>query len=212
MPILISVVVLAIIIIIIGVAIGRFPNVWEWVGILVAVVGVAIGVPNLLQRIFGRPKLLREYDKYVRGQERGLMVFLKNPPLEKKSFLKKFGVRRETISSLSASFRILKGGKTIVNIMHCRIYTDDDPTNAGSWRIALPPTFSWSTSIMVAMWDDAKKKAILIGDTVRSQVELSAGQYRMAIIYLVDGEPENEIREFIVGKNADDLVWIKQMD
>ena len=158
MPILISVVALAIIIVIIGSALGRFPNVWEWVGIVFAVVGVGIGVPSLLQRIFGRPRLVSEYDKYVRGQERGLIVFLKNPPLEKKSFLKKLGVRRDTISSLSASFRIsVVGGEVVVPIMHCRVYTDDDPTDAGSWRIALPPTFGWSTSIMVAMWNDAKK-------------------------------------------------------
>jgi hypothetical protein len=209
MPILISVVALVIIIVIIGGALGRFPNVWEWVGIVFAVVGVAIGVPSLLQRIFGRPKLVNEYDKYVRGQERGLIVFLKNPPLGKKSFLKKLGVRRDTVSSLSASFRISGGGKVIVPIMHCRIYTDDDPTDAGSWRIALPPTFSWSTSVMIAMWDDAKKKAIVPGDTVRGSVELSAGLYRMDIIYLVDGQPENEFREFIVGENADDLVWIR---
>jgi hypothetical protein len=209
MPILISVVALVIIIVIIGGVLGRFPNVWEWVGIVFAVVGVAIGVPSLLQRIFSRPKLVTEYDKYVRGQERGLIVFLKNPPLGKKSFLKKLGVRRDTVSSLSASFRISGGGKVIIPIMHCRIYTDDDPTDAGSWRIALPPTFSWSTSVMIAMWDDAKKKAIVLGDTVRGSVELSAGLYRMDIIYLVDGQPENEFREFIVGENADDLVWIR---
>jgi hypothetical protein len=86
MPILISVVALVIIIVIIGAALGRFPSVWEWVGIVFAVVGVAIGVPSLLQRIFGRPKLLTEYDKYVQGQERALIVFLKNPPLKKSRF------------------------------------------------------------------------------------------------------------------------------
>ena len=49
----------------------------------------------------------------------------------------------------------------------------------------------------------------MFGDIVRSSVELSAGLYRMDIIYLVDGQPENEFREFIVGKNADELVWVR---
>jgi len=92
--------------------------------------------------------------------------------------------------------------------MHTRIYSDDDPTQTGSWRIALPPTFTWSTSIMIAMWDNTKKRAIVLGDTVRSLVELSDGLYHIEIIYLVDGLPIKEFREFIVGKNADDLVWI----
>ena len=199
--------IIVIIVVFVGVS-GRIPNVWEWVSIVLAGFGVVFGVPSGLQRIFGRAKLLREYDRYEKGNERGLIIFLKNPPLEKKSFMRRMGVGRETISSLSASFRIIVGKKILVPIMHCRIYTDDDPTDAGAWRIALPPTYTWSTSIMVAMWDDEKKKAMLIGDRLRSPTELSAGRYRMMIIYLVDGEPENEFRDFIVGKSADELVWI----
>jgi hypothetical protein len=188
---------------------GRFPGNWEWVGIVLAGLGIAMGVPSVLQRIYGRPKLLTNYDKHVQDQERALIVFLKNPPLEPKSLLAKLGVRRDTIASLSASFRISEKAKVTIPIMHSRIYSDDDPTEAGSWRIALPPTFSWSTSIMIAMWDNAKKKAIVLGDTARSPVELSDGLYRMDIIYLVDGQPIKEFREFIIGKKADDLVWIK---
>lgn len=208
MPILIG---LFAFVIIVGVFVnisGRIPDVWEWVALLFGGLGAAFGLPSGLQRLFGRAKLLREYDRYMRGEERGLMVFLKNPPLDKKSFLRVLDVRREAISSLSASFRISEAGEVMVPIMHCRIYTDDDPADAGSWRIGLPPTFSWSTSIMVATWDDKKKKAILLGDIVRSPVELPSGLYRMDIIYLIDGQPENEFREFIVGKNADDLVWV----
>jgi hypothetical protein len=161
-----------------------------------------------LQKIFGRPKLLREYDKYVRDQERGLIILLKNPPLERKSFLRRLGVRRDTISSLSASFRISEKVRVIIPIMQARIYSEDDPTQAGCRRIALPPTFSGSASIVVAMWSDAKKKAMVLRDAAESSVELSAGLYRMQIIYLVEGQPENEVRDFIVGKNGDDLVWI----
>ena len=90
--------------------------------------------------------------------------------------------------------------------MHARIYSDDDPTEAGSWRIALPPTFSWFTSIMIAMWDDTKKKAIVTGDKVRDFVELPSGVYRIEVIFLVEGQPVKEFREFIVGNKGDDLV------
>jgi len=189
---------------------GRIPDVWEWVALLFAGLGAVFGLPSGLQRIYGKAKLLREYDRYIREEERGLIIFVKNPPLGNNWMLKTFEVRREAISSLSASFRISKGSEVIVPIMHSRIYSDDDPKDVGSWRIALPPTFSWSTSIMVAKWDNAKKKAILLGD--REPVELSTGLYRMDIVYLLDGNPENEFKEFIVGKNADDLVWVRRFN
>ncbi|MBM2831950.1 MAG: hypothetical protein HW414_1002 [Dehalococcoidia bacterium] len=188
---------------------GRFPDNWEWVGIILAGWGLAMGAPSVFQMMLGRPELLRDYDRHVRNQERALVIFLKNPPLGEKSFWRKLGVRRDTIASLSASFRISETAKVTIPIMHARIYSDDDPTEAGSWRIALPPTFSWSTSIMVAMWDDKKKKAIVLGDKIRGPVELSAGVYRLEIIFLMEGEPIKEFREFIVGDKADDLVWIK---
>lgn len=203
-----------VIIIIIGLivaSIQAYLNTWELVGIVLTGLGVAIGVPSVLQKIYGRPKLLREYGEYVRERERELIIFLKNQPLARKSFLRKLGIRRDTISSLSISFRISEKERVVIPIMHARIYPDDDPTEAGSWRVALPPTFSSSAGIMIAEWNDKKKKAIVPGDKVRRGVEISDGLYRMDIIYLVDGQPENEFREFIVGKDADDLVWVKKM-
>ncbi|OGO02590.1 MAG: hypothetical protein A2Y91_01000 [Chloroflexi bacterium RBG_13_54_8] len=188
---------------------GRFPDNWEWVSIVLAGWGLAMGVPSVFQMVFGHPKLLRNYDRHVRNQERALMIFLKNPPLDKKSIWRKLGVRRDTVASLSASFRISEVAKVTIPIMHARIYSDDDPTEAGSWRIALPPTFSWSTSIMVAWWDDTKKKAIVLGDKVRDSTELPAGVYRIEIVFLIEGQSINEAREFIVGDKADDLIWVK---
>ncbi len=188
---------------------GIFPDSWEWTGIILAGVGLLMGVPSMLQMALGRPKLLRNYDRHVRNQERALMIFLKNPPLSEKSIWRKLGVRRDTIASLSASFQISEKAKITIPIMHARIYSDDDPTRAGSWRIALPPTFSWSTTIMVTQWDDTKKKAIVLGDEVRDLVELPAGVYRIEIVFLMEGQPIKEFREFIVGDKADDLVWIK---
>jgi hypothetical protein len=191
---------------------GIFPDNWEWVGIVLAGVGLLMGTPSMLQTFLGRPKLLTNYDRHVRERERALMIFLKNPPLIEKSIWGKLGIRRETITSLSATFCITEAGSSKVvtkPIMHARIYSDDDPTKTGSWRIALPPTFSWSTTIVIANWDDTKKKAIVLGDEVRNPLELSANTYRLEIIFLVEGQPVKEFRSFVVGDVADDLVWIK---
>ena len=206
---LVSIAAAVVIIVIIGAALGRFPNVWEWVGIILAVVGVGIGLPSLLQRVFGRAKLLTEYDKYGQGQEAALVVFLKNPPLERKSFLRKLGVRRETISSLAASFRIFEKARVVIPVMQARVYCDDEASEAGRWRVDLAPTFSVSASIVVARWDSRKKKAIVAGDRTKEPVELSAGVYSIAMVYLVDGQPENESREFVVGESGDELRWIE---
>src|SRR4030042_7069739 len=85
---------------------GRFPDNWEWVGIVLAGWGIAMGTPSIFQMMLGRPKLLRDYDRHVRNQERALLIFLKNPPLSEKSIWRKIGIRRDTISSLSVSFCI----------------------------------------------------------------------------------------------------------
>jgi hypothetical protein len=149
---------------------GRFPDNWEWVGIVLAGLGLAMGAPSVFQMMLGRPKLLSDYDRHVRGQERALMVFLKNPQLSRKSLWRKLGVRRDTIESLIASFCITEVGTNKVMtepIMHASIFSDDDPAHIGKNRIALPPTITYEASIMIALWDGTKHKAIIPGDNVR---------------------------------------------
>lgn len=191
---------------------GAFPDTGQWVGIAITLVGLAMGMPSALQRMFGGPKLVRQYDRYVEREYRVLIVFLKDPPIGRNSFLGRLGVKRDSISSLTVSFQISEEGEVVIPIMQARLYSDNDPTEAGSWRVDLAPTFSSSTSIIVVRWDGAKKKAIVPGDRVKGEVELSAGLYGIEIIYLVDGQPEKEFRGFIVGENADDLTWIKGRD
>jgi hypothetical protein len=62
---------------------------------------------------------------------------------------------------------------------------------------------------MVAMWDEKKKKAIVLGDGLRDSLELPAGVYQIEIIFFVEGQPIKDFRRFIVGNKADDLVWVK---
>lgn len=189
----------------------RFPDNWEWVGIVLAGWGIAMGAPSIFQMIFGRPKLVSEYSRVVQNQDRSLVIFLKNPPLEKKSVWGKMGVRRETIQSLIISFRISEvgSGKILIPIMQTRIFSDDDPDNIGRGRIALPPTFHSPASVMIAMWDENKKKAIILGDRIRQPVALSAGNYRVDVLLVPDGNPRKEFMHFIVGNTADELAWVR---
>jgi hypothetical protein len=195
---------------------GVFPDNWELVGIILAGMGLLMGAPSMLQMAMGRPKLILDFDRVVEGKKRYLALFLKNQqlgnPLEgKKSIWRKLGVKRDTIESLTISFRVSEvgTGKIHIPIMQARIYSNADPSEIGTWRTTLPPTLSFETSAMIATWDDNKKKAIVLGDRTRSFVELSKGIYEIITIIAIDGEPQNYSRQFVVGDTADDLTWVK---
>lgn len=196
---------------------GVSPARWQWVAIILAGMGIMVGTPSLFQMLMGRAKLVVDFDKIVEQQKRSLAIFLKNPQLGdgaigKKSIWRRLGVKREAIESLIVSFRISEvgTGKVVIPTMQARIYSDADPSERGSWRVTVPATLSFETTVMVAMWNDSKKVAIVPGDRIRAVVELPQGIYRVEAIFVVDGEPQKRFREFIVGPTADELAWVRQ--
>ncbi len=195
---------------------GAFPDNWEWVGIILAGMGLLMGIPSVLQMAMGRPKLILDFDRIVKDKERSLVLFLKNQqfgnPLEgKKSIWRKWGVKRDTIESLTVSFRISNTGtgEILIPIMQARIFSDADPNKLGTWRTTLPPTLTFETCAMVAMWNESKKKAIVLGDKTKPSVEIAKGIYTFSVFVAIDGDPQDYSRQFIVGDTADDLAWVK---
>jgi hypothetical protein len=190
---------------------GRFPDNWEWVGIVLAGVGLAMATPSIFQMLWGRPTIKMQFENGVKEVDRFLPVYLSNPPIKNK-ILKKLGVRRETIQSLTAQFRIseLGSGRVIIPSRQARIYSDEDPDDKGRFRTTLPPTFSVAASIMVVLWDVKKDKAIVLPDRLREVSSLPEGAYLVHIIFLVDGDPISVSRQFIIGKKADDLTWVQK--
>lgn len=188
---------------------GRFPDEWEWVAIVIAGVGIVIVIPNTLQMFRGRACVETEFEVSAKDNERSLVILLKNPPIQNR-ILKNLGVKRETVQSLTADIRISEFGsrKIIVPIRRGRIFTDEDTIDKGSNRIVLPPTYSVAGSIMVAMWDKKVERAVILGDVLRKPLALNAGDYFAQIIICVDGEPNEISRQFIVGKSADELIWV----
>jgi len=189
---------------------GRFPDEWEWVGIVLAGVAIAMATPTIFQMFWGRACIETDFEVSAMGSERSLVILLKNPPI-KSRILGLLGVKRETVQSLTAEIRISEFGskKIIVPIRHARLFSDEDTSDKGSNRMMLPPTYSVAASIMVAMWDNKNKKAVILGDRPRQPLLLGAGYYYAQIIIFVDGEPKEFSRQFVVGKNADDLIWAK---
>lgn len=190
---------------------GVFPDSWEWVGIVLAGVGLTMGTPFVFQKLWGQPDLRTRFENGVEGADRFLPVYLENPPI-KKRILRWLGVKRDTIQSLTIQFRIREvgSGRILIPIRQARIYSDDDPTDFGRNRISLPPTYSVAATIIVAQWDTETGKALIPPDRIREGFSLDVGQYQVDIILSVDGEPKIISRQFVVGQKADDLSWIKQ--
>lgn len=186
---------------------GYFPDNWEWVGIVLAGVGLAVATPSIFQRAFGKPIAEIEYFRGVDREDRFLSVFLMNPPIKNK-FLKMLGVRRETIQSLVVQFRISEQGsnKVIIPIRTARIITDEDSEYTGKDRITLPPTYSVGATCMFVLWDEKKNKALVISNR-DEQKELDQGYYAIYISLIVEGEYKKYSATFVVGEKADDLIW-----
>ncbi len=189
---------------------GRFPDNWEWAGFVLAGIGIAMAVPSIFQSLWGRPFLRTRFENGVDKANRFLPVYLDNPPVRNR-ILKRLGIRRDTIQSLTIHFQIKEAGsgKIIVPIRQARIYSDDDPNDMGRDRIALPPTFSVAASVMIVRWDIQKKKALIPPDRLRTEYPLDSGRYIVDISLIVDGDPTIVSRQFVVGQKADDLSWIK---
>jgi len=178
---------------------------------LVAFVLAVLAMPSVMQMLWGRAQLRTEYKLDANGEERSLIVFLSNPPVRQK-FLKRIGVQRVAIQSLEASFRIREAGSgTVLDpIRHARFKSPDDPSDEYfSYRIVLPPTYSVGASLMVAIWDKDNAQAVVPPDRLRPAIALSDGLYHVEIIFLIDGDPLSESRNFKVGHRGDDLLWME---
>ena len=84
-----------------------FPLWAEWVSLgLGAGLGTAaiiLAVPPFIQMYFGRPRLKTEFERYVQEHERALLMFLKNPPVNR--FLAALGITRDSIQNLTVQFQ-----------------------------------------------------------------------------------------------------------
>lgn len=189
---------------------GGFPSNWEWVGIVLAGVGLAMAAPFTLERLWGRSILRTKFENGTIGKSRFLIIYLENPPIRSR-ILRKLGVKRDTIQSLTVQFSISEAGsgKIVVPIRQAGIYSDDDPTDRLRDRISLPATYTVAASVVIVRWDTQKGKAVVLPDRLREELPLESGQYRVKVIFSVDGEPKMSSRQFVVGEKADDLTWIK---
>ncbi len=172
-------------------------------------VGVFLAAPTLLQLFFGSPKLntLFGADVDPGNGHRILVVFLDNSPPYK--LLRRWAVvKRDTIQSLTVAFQIyhVDTRSFAVEVHQARIHSDSDSTDAGRYRVTLPPTYSVAASFVVAEWNPDSGAEVPPTRTSAS-VHLNPGTYKARIAFTVDGTPDIQVKLFSVGQSAADLDW-----
>lgn len=199
---------LALSILALGGVFGEFPSSWGWFLAVISGLGLAMGTQTVFQTLWGQPRVQTEFERVAQGAERHLVVFIKNMPMKHK-LLRMLGVKREGVQSLTVQFQVKEvgSGKTIVAGRLARIWSDDDTSDRGRDRIALPPTYSVAASVAIVWWDSKNNNAFILPNRIHDAHVLNAGHYLAEIILLVDGAPSRISRSFVVGKTADDLMW-----
>lgn len=168
---------------------GRFPDNWEWVGIILAVVGIAMGVQPFLKMWYGNPKLEFRFDIEDTPPFCFYECHIFNVPITNK-FLRKMGVRRDTAQDVSAAYEILKKptGEVVCPSTTVQIKTQ---TGVVAQRIVLPA--SYSPSIFAIFYLDKNTSEAFVARD--NKLLLPMGSY-YARVTVVEGE---EI--FITGCN-----------
>lgn len=190
---------------------NEFPSEWEWFFGILSIVGLIVGAIVFPQLIWGKPKLKWDFHTESAENERHLGIMFSNPQVQSK-VLRRLGVYRQTISSLIVQFRVAEAGSGTILLptRQAIIKTDEsiDPRDL-KHRISLPPTYSVGASALIVMWDYANSRAVTVPTPPRKQEVLGPGYYRIDVVALVDGEPERQMRTFVVGTTPSELTWIK---
>ena len=168
-----------------------------------------MGIGPFAQWIWGRPVLKTRFERDAQGNDRCLIIFLRNAPV-KNAFLKRL-VQRNSVDSLTAWYQVSEVGssKILLPVRQLLIYSDSDGDDNGRWRVTLPPTYSVGASIMPVVWDHSLNAVVLPPSRTQPEIiKVSRGLYRADIVFSVNGEAMNTSRTFAVGDSADDLYWV----
>ncbi len=180
---------------------GRFPDNWEWVGIVLAWVGIAMGVQPFTQGIWGKPKIDIDFETYTPNmQVRGLYVYIYNRPISNR-ILVLLGVDRST-AHITATYSI-KDNRTndlIQENIIAKMRTEGDRKIQISLNSSIMPA-----DIPVVGIDKAGNTELDIGEG--KSVILNPGSYEFTVTVRYSGKQSIAKRNFSVGSKAYELFW-----
>ena len=161
----------------------RFVGVWEWfnpsrmdiLNLVLALGGIALGMPSTIQMFCGKPKIILGVGKREAAELTTLIGEIFNYPHSSK-FLNKLGVRTEPAQDVWANFKIVEHGtrrQVFTPPLLPSIYTYAGPES----QRAVIPASAVPGVFRIAVIDKEKKKVF----AYESEQELLPGLYIVAI-------------------------------
>jgi len=178
---------------------------WQWVGLIVgfiALFGVLMSLPTILQMIWGRPKVTIDVNVKEMDGARVLECRIFNYPIVR-GILKLLCVRRMAAEDIVASFSIEECGSGRVvfpgAVPYIITYTDTK-----SQRVGLPASpFPAAFGIVIVMYDTGEVKPFGEDTTIL----LAPGKYSARIDITVEGKRIVEEQEFVVCETRPFAYW-----
>ena len=169
---------------------------------IVALVAAMLALPTVLQMIWGKPKLVIAVSDREVTAGKVLQVELFNPPIQNK-LLRWLGVKRMTAGDVMGSFKIQEHGSRRV------IFPGEVPEiithngTGGHQRISLAASFFPATfGVVLSLYEDKKAYVFEEQETI-----LPPGKYCVCIHFMMEGEPIETERTFVVTKAHPFAYW-----
>lgn len=187
---------------------------WDLAGLIMGGIGVAaflMAAQPLIQVVWGRPKLEADFDDWVDPQgSKFLEASLINIPVTSR-WLKRLGVRRDTIGEVTAFFKIFEVGseREMTDSIAARFRTESDGVR---YRVPLPASvYSIKCGIVAQKRGDSH---VIVIETPADQnnsgelTHLQPGTYRVAITFVCGDHIVRAESRLVVNRSASRTHWV----
>lgn len=180
---------------------GRFPDNWEWIGIVLAGVGLVMAVPSAMQMTYGRSLITLRFG--IEDKEKACFYHCEvyNMPI-KNRLLRKLGVRKEAAQDVVAMFEIRE---RVTGRCQCPLTVTILKTQSGvgAERISLPA--SLFPAIFAIIYVDKNTNEVSVMREPKSL--LPVGEYT-AEVKVVEGQDTHIVRcNFVIADKYPFVYW-----
>jgi hypothetical protein len=168
------------------------------VGIVLALVAIAVAVPPFIQMFWGAPKLSLGLSDDYHGSTKRLTVDVRSRMVTRK-WLRKMNVIRQPTEAL-VDFSISEAGKTIVPMVRANLITEKEHGKQVTISTVFPAIF------VPIICEDGNVK--VVRDQEDEEILLKRGRYRIDIDLLFGHDRMIKGHaEFIVGDTPENSYW-----
>lgn len=175
---------------------NQFPVSMEWVGLVLAIIGVVVAMPWILSLIFGDPELKAFFDSCEVDNSTVLGCEICNPPIID-GCLYYLGARRQTALGVRGQWAIEEPHSSRVLYRGNVLFVNDDLLSGGSSVIDIPPSES-GLSIGMIQFYEGSKFAHVYGEIDK---KLFPGQYRVYMSLESGGKSWSFEKDFSLTRN-----------